>query len=250
VLDAQQGQIFTISPTGQLMSGGSYFSTSGLVPFENFTPRSYEAAISTTFSNQDNILAWMSPSFAMGQAQFCLTGTMLEAAYDGYLPAGCIAVNVHIALVSAATTSFSAQQTSTLSVSSMAVGSGTTVSATPTPTPSSPGSVHGRFAVADPVGCLTSPSNAPALSGISETASTLENCVDYCSAYSYFGVQNGACQISCSGIKANSDQGTYVHVATLWAPMPVQPVLALAICHVLQITPRSAAVPWRWQCIQ
>lgn len=194
VLDAQEAQIFTISPSGQLMSGGSFFSTSGLVPFEDFTPRSCTAAISTTFSNQDNILSWSSPSFAMGWAQFCLMGKMLEAAYDGYLPAGCIAVNVHVAPISAVTNTLSAPQTTTRSASSIAIGSSTAVSSTPTPTPSRPGSVHGRLAVADPVGCLTSPANAPALSGISETTSTLEQCVDYCSTYYYFGVQNGLCR--------------------------------------------------------
>lgn len=178
------------------MSGGSFFSTSGLVPFEDFTPRSYLAAISTTFSNQNGILAWMSPSFAMGQAQFCLMGTILEAADDGYLPAGCIAVNVHLATSSAVTTTSSAQKTLTLSASSTTHGSGTGVSSTPTPTPSCPGSVYGQLAIGDPVGCLMSPSNAPALSGISETTITLEQCVEYCSTYSYFGVQNGTLHTS------------------------------------------------------
>jgi hypothetical protein len=194
VLDAQEAQIFTISRSGQLMSGGSFFSTSGLVPFEDFTLRSYTAAISSSFSNQDNILSWMSPSFAMGQAQFCLIGEMLQAAYDGYLPAGCIAVNVHLSPISAVTNMLSAPQTTASSAIRTAVGSSTAFSSTPTPTPYSPGSVHGQLAIADPVGCLTSPTNAPALSGISETTSTLEQCVDYCSTYYYFGVQNGLCR--------------------------------------------------------
>lgn len=194
VLDPQEAQIFAISLSGQLMSGGSFFSTSGLVPFEDFTPRSYTAAISTTFSNQENTLLWMSPSFAMGQAQFCLLGEKLEAAYDGYLPAGCIAVNVHLAPISAVTNTLSAPQTTIRSASSIAVGSSTAISSTPTPTPFSPGSVHGRLAVADPIGCLTSPADAPALSGIGEATSTLEQCVDYCSNCYYFGVQNGACR--------------------------------------------------------
>jgi hypothetical protein len=195
VLDAQEAQAFTISSSGQLQSGRSYFSTSGLVPFEPFTPRPHPAAISTTFSNRNNTLVWTSPSFANGQAQFCLMGSMLEAAYDGYLPAGCTAVTVYLAPTSATTNTVSILQQTTTSFSSMmAVGSGTAVSSTPTPTPPyAPGRVYGQLAIADPVGCLTSPSNAAALSGISETTATLEQCVDYCSIYSYFGVQNGQC---------------------------------------------------------
>ena len=195
VLDAQEAQAFTISSSGRLMSGRSYFSTSGLVPFEPFTPRPHPAAISTTFSNQHNTLVWMSPSFANGQAQFCLMGSMLEVAYDGYLPADCIAITVYLSPTSAATSTASIQQTTSPASSMMAVGSGpavnSTPSSTPTPTPNSPGRVYGQLAIADPVGCLTSPSNAPALSGISEITSTLEQCVDYCSTYTYFGVQNG-----------------------------------------------------------
>ena len=194
VLDAQEAQAFTISSSGQLQSGRSYFSTSGLVPFEPFTPRPHPAAISTTFSNRNNTLVWTSPSFTNGQAQFCLMGSMLEAAYDGYLPAGCTAVTVYLAPTSATTNTVSILQQTTSFSSMMAVGSGTAVSSTPTPTPAyAPGRVYGQLAIADPVGCLTSPSNAPALSGIGETTATLEQCVDYCSIYSYFGVQNGQC---------------------------------------------------------
>ena len=199
VLDAQEAQAFTISSSGQLQSGRSYFSTSGLVPFEPFTPRPHPAAISTTFSNRNNTLVWTSPSFANGQAQFCLMGSVLEAAYDGYLPAGCTAVTVYLAPTSAATNTVSIlqQQTTTSFSSMMAVGSGTVVTSTPTPTPPyAPGRVYGQLAIADPVGCLTSPSNAPALSGISETTATLEQCLDYCSVYSYFGVQSGQCSSS------------------------------------------------------
>lgn len=214
VLDAQEAQAFTISPSGQLMSGRSFFSTSALVPFEDFTPRSYTAAISTTFSNEDNVLVWTSPSFALGQAQFCIMDTMLEVAYDGYLPAGCTAVVVHLEPTAIVMNTLSTQQVTTSSVGSGAIGSVTAVTSTPNSTPSSPGSVHGRLAIADPVGCLMSPSSAPALSGTSETTSTLEQCVDYCSIYSYSGVQNGQCQTLYSANSANVDQEINVFVVT------------------------------------
>jgi hypothetical protein len=171
------------------MSGGEYFSTSGLVSFETFATRSYAAAISTTFSNQHGMLVWSSPSFALGQAHFCLLGQTLEVAYDGYLPTGCTAVNVYLIPTSSIMSTMSMVQTSTPSASSVSID--TAASSMPTPPPSAPGSVHGFLGVADPVGCLTSPSIAPALNGISETTSTLEQCVDYCASYSYFGAQNG-----------------------------------------------------------
>ena len=162
-----------------------------MVPFEAFTPRSYTAAIYTTFSDQNNILVWTSPSFAAGQAQFCLMDSMLEVAYDGYLPAGCSAVNVYLSPTASIMSTVSLAPTTTTPASSMAVNAGTATSSTPTPAQSAPGSVHGRLAIGDPVGCLNSPSSAPALSGLSEAASTLESCGDYCVSYSYFGVQNG-----------------------------------------------------------
>lgn len=189
VLDATEAQIYTISPSGQLMSGGSYFSTSGLVPFEAFTARSYVASISTTFANQNGVLAWTSPSFAQGRVQFCLMGQTLEVVYDGYLHANCNAVNVYLSPTSSVLSSMSMLLTSVPSASSVLAGS--PMSSLTTPMPSAPGSVHGSLAIADPVGCLTSPSNAPALIGISETASTLGQCLGYCTSYLYFGVQNG-----------------------------------------------------------
>ena len=189
ILDAAEAQIYTISQSGQLMNNEKYFSTSGLVPFEAFAIQSYAAVISTTFSNQNGMLVWSSPSFALGQAQFCLLGQVLEVAYDGYFPAGCTAVGVYLSPTSSIMSTISMIPTSTPSASSVSIG--TAVSSTPTPPPSAPGSVHGSLAVADLVGCLMSPSTGPALNGIRQTTSTLEQCVDYCASYSYFGVQNG-----------------------------------------------------------
>ena len=191
VLDPTQAQAFTISQSGQLMSGRSFFSTSGLVPYEAFAPRPYTAAISSIFSDQNNMLSWTSPSFATGQAQFCLMDTILEVAYDGYLPAGCNAVNVYLSSTTSVMSTVSLAATPILPASNIAMGMGTVVGSTPNITPTTPGSVHGRLAVGDPVGCLNSPSSAPALSSISETTSKLEQCVDYCASYSYFGAQNG-----------------------------------------------------------
>ena len=179
---------------GQLSSNGYFVSTTGLVPSSPLAVSSYVASISTTFSIMNgNSLAWNNTAFTGGHAIFCVTDHMVEAVYNGLLPAGCAQVSIGYVPVESCPSfrpsSFTQQPTAT--GSGIITGTGTS---TPSPTASVvPGSIKGSNATANPIGCLRSSSGSPAVSGgqALNSVNTLEQCVDYCSNYAYFGVQSG-----------------------------------------------------------
>lgn len=179
---------------GQLSSNGYFVSTTGLVPSSPLAVSSYVASISTTFSIMNgNSLAWNNTAFTGGHAIFCVANHMVEAVYNGLLPAGCAQASIGLVLVDSCPTF----RPSSLTQQPTATGSGITRgtdTSSPSPTASVvPGRIEGRNATANPIGCLSSSSDFPAVSGgqAPSSVSTLEQCVDFCSQYAYFGVQSG-----------------------------------------------------------
>ncbi len=178
--------------SGQLSSNGQFVSTTGLVPYSPLVVSSYLAAISTTFSTMTvmngSSLAWNNTAFTGGHALFCVMGNTVEAVYNGQLPAGCAQIYIGYVFVTACPT-FKPSN----SVTQLAGGATGTGTSSPSPTASLSGSVKGKNVTANPLGCLSSSGNSPAVSGglIPKTVTTLEDCADFCSSYAYFGVQSG-----------------------------------------------------------
>jgi hypothetical protein len=178
-----------IVSNGQLLSKGYFVSTTGLVPYSPLTVSSYVSAISTTFSVMSgSTLAWNNTAFTGGHALFCVMDNTVEAVFSGQLPAGCAQVYLDYIPASSCPT----YTPSTFGPLATTSGSGTGTSS-PSPTASVPGSIKGSNVTANPVGCLSSSSNSPAVSGVlpPKSVTTLEQCADYCSSYAYFGVQSG-----------------------------------------------------------
>ena len=200
--DCAEADTFTLTANGQLLSGGEYVSTTGLVAYEPLAPSSDVAAISTPFSTVNNSLAWNNPAFINGSALFCLMGSTVESVFDGQLPSGCAEVTLY--LVNAGSGACARPMISPSgadsSVTGSVVGTPTTASASPA---SSPGIVHGSTASADPVGGYLSTPSEPVLSGAREITSSLESCADFCVGYTYFGVSDGTL------FRPGSDRRTY-----------------------------------------
>ena len=172
---------------GQLSSNGQLVSATGLVPYSPLGFSSYVAAVSTTFSVVNgSTLVWENAAFTGGYAIFCVMDNTVEAVYSGQLPAGCAQVSVGYVSVSSCATfkpsSLVSQPTA-----------GATSTSSPSPTASVPGSIKGSNVTANPVGCLDSSVNSPAVSGNvpPRAVTTLEQCADFCSSFAYFGVQSG-----------------------------------------------------------
>ena len=184
-----QASVFQILQTGQLRSAGQLVSTSGLAQSEPFETQPTTGAVSTLFSILDDQLVWMSDAFVGQRALFCVFGPIVSAVFNGVLPESCLQVTLNIVYTSQVvlptTTGFSSTQSSPLSL--QGTGTATSVSLSP----SAPGSVHSGSASADPVSCVNSPTGQLALSGPNTTVSTLEQCLSFCTAYTYFGVQYG-----------------------------------------------------------
>jgi hypothetical protein len=186
--DCNAAAPFIVS-SGQLSSNGRWVSTTGLVPHSPLAVSSYIAAISTTFSVMNgSTLAWNNTAFTGGHALFCVMENTVEAAYNGQLPAGCAQVYVGYVPASSCPTFTPSSAVAQPAVSGTGIGT-----SSPLPTTSVVGSIRGSNATANPVGCLSSSSDAPAvLPALSpRTVTTLEQCTDYCSSYAYFGVQSG-----------------------------------------------------------
>lgn len=178
-----------IFSNGQLSSNGELVSTTGLVPYSPLVVSSTMAAISTTFSVVNgSTLAWNNTAFVGGHALFCVLGNVVEAVYDGQLPAGCAQVYIGYVPVTSCPTFRPSS-----SVAQSTTGGVGTATSLPSPTASVIGSITGKNVTANPVGCLTSSGSSPAVSGglTSKTVATLEECADSCSSYAYFGVQSG-----------------------------------------------------------
>lgn len=196
---------------GQLSSNGQIISTSGLVPHAPLAVSSFVSAISTTFSmtNGSSILnrttlSWTNSAFTGGRALFCIMNSTVHGVYNGQLPAGCAQISIGLVPVSSCQTfrpSTSITQTAgnatIAGISGISGTTRTTSTASGTssslPTESVIGSIRGQNAIAYPIGCLESSVNSPAVSPALAPVEvgTLEECVDYCSIYPYFGVQSG-----------------------------------------------------------
>jgi hypothetical protein len=186
--DCRTAAPFTVSD-GRISSNGQFVSTTGLVPYSPFTVSSSLAAISTTFSVMNSsYIAWNNSAFTGGQALFCVMGTTVEAVYNGQLPAGCAQVN--LAYVPTRSCPIYNPSSSVQPPTASLTGTGTS---SPSPTASVPGSVRGSNATGNPLGCLVSSGTSPAVLGdqLPKTVTTLEECVDTCSRYAYFGAQIG-----------------------------------------------------------
>lgn len=98
---------FIINPTGQLMGAGGYISTDGNETSATFGVSPTVGPISTVFSLVSNdtlgqrdetasakILVWRNRAFIGGEAIFCIFGSILEVAFGGEAPAGCIEVEL------------------------------------------------------------------------------------------------------------------------------------------------------------
>jgi hypothetical protein len=186
--DCSAAAPFIVS-NGQLSSNGQLVSTTGLVPYSPLAVSSYVAAISTTFSVMNgSTLAWDNTAFTDGHALFCGMENTVEAVYNGQLPARC--AQVYISYVPA---SSCPNFTPSSAVAQPTVGGTGTGTSSSLPTTSVAGSIRGSNATANPVGCLSSSSDAPAVLPALplRTVTILEQCTDYCSSYAYFGVQSG-----------------------------------------------------------
>lgn len=193
--DPRGATAFLITSSGQLMSDGGYISTTGEEDGQLFKVSPELRAISTRFSVRPNdILSWENDLFVEGEAIFCLLGNLFVI-FDGTLPSGCARTylnviptdQVDIPPTSTFKTTFVAPQSTT---------SLTYVTSTATPTTTSvpsypPDTVYGSLVYAIPLGCLSSPSNNPALLGPNTFVSRLEQCADYCFDFDFFGVQSG-----------------------------------------------------------
>jgi hypothetical protein len=194
---------YTITQSGELMSGGKLISTTGLVPNALFALSSNIEAISTTFSASNGVLRWNNTIFIGNQALFCQTGSTVEAVFNGQLPSGCAKVTLSLLLVSLTSCpSYGMSAPTTVSLLSSA-STGTTSIKTPTmsssPSTSAtaassyPGSLSGNGLVADLIGGYVYASTATVLSGLNDNIISLEQCLTFCVGYMYFGVSEGVC---------------------------------------------------------
>lgn len=181
---------------GLLSSNGQFVSATGFVPYSPLAASPYIGAISTTFSvMKSSILTWNNTRFPGGHATFCIMDSTVEVVYNGLglLPSGCAQVFLRYVPADSCSTFRPSSPTTVPTVT----GSGTitsTGSSSPVPTQLPvPGSVKGSNTTADAIGCLSSSGDAPVEYGglASKPVTTLEECVEYCSIYAYFGVQNG-----------------------------------------------------------
>ncbi|EHY58324.1 hypothetical protein HRR83_007313 [Exophiala dermatitidis] len=115
---------FTITPSGQLISGNGYVSTSGEVPSQRFEVSPVLAELATVFSiSTNNTLVWMNDAFAGRQAIFCAFGSVVQVIFNGIAPAGCTVTQVNV-VPSAAVTPSSMSSMSMTRSSSLDVGTG------------------------------------------------------------------------------------------------------------------------------
>jgi hypothetical protein len=188
-VDCSSGAPFTVSG-GQLSSYGQIISATGTL---NSTPFSLSANIgdiSTIFSLiPGGALAWNNTAFAGGYAKFCLSQETVQAVFNGLIPAGCAEVYIGSISISSCTTF---KPSSSIGGPIASSTGNTTRTALPSPTSSVPGTIIGRSAIGTPLGCLNSSPNSPAVSASlpPRIVTTLEECVDFCSSYAYFGVQS------------------------------------------------------------
>ncbi|KAL2441372.1 hypothetical protein ABEF95_014339 [Exophiala dermatitidis] len=125
---------FTITPSGQLMSGNGYVSTSGEVPSQRFEVSPVLAELASVFSiSTNNTLVWMNDAFAGRQALFCAFGSVVQVIFNGEAPAGCTVTQVNV-IPSAAVTPSSTPSMSMTQSSSLDVGTGSSQTATTTST--------------------------------------------------------------------------------------------------------------------
>lgn len=178
---------------GQLSSNGHLVSTTGLVPFSSLALSPSVGMISTTFLmvNGSN-LAWNNTAFTGGYALFCIMGDVVEAVFNGQLPAGCAQVYIGWVPVSSCPTFNPSSYVTPLTASFTSSGIATNT-LLPPPTASVPGTIQGVNVTATPLGCLSSTVNSPAVSASlpPKSVTTLEQCADSCSNYAFFGVQSG-----------------------------------------------------------
>ena len=87
--------MFTYTSIGQLVSNGSFVSTSSGSGSQDFFPNSSAQAIQTTFSTSaEGTLDWSNDAFFDRHALFCSFNTLVEVVFDGQLPQACIQVNL------------------------------------------------------------------------------------------------------------------------------------------------------------
>lgn len=189
-VECSAGAPFSVSD-GHLASYGQIISATVTL---NSTPFSLSAnigAISTIFSlASGGALAWNNTAFVGGYAKFCLSQEIVQAVFNGLIPAGCAEVYIgHVSVISCTTFKPSSSIGGPIASST----GNTTRSASSSPTASVPGTISGSSAIGTPLGCLTSSPNSPAVSASlpPRVVTTLEQCVDFCSSYAYFGVQSG-----------------------------------------------------------
>ena len=195
--DCSAAALFSVSD-GQISSNGQIVSAPSLIPYSSFAASPYIAAISTTFSvTNDSYLEWKNSAFTGAKALFCVMGTTVQAVYNGELPAGCAQINLAYVPASSCRTDNPSSPVTEPTASTTGTGTGTS---SPPPTTSIPGSIRGIDATANPLGCLTSSANSPAVLGnqLLRAVSTLVECLDFCSSSTYFGVQIG--KYRCIGI--------------------------------------------------
>lgn len=199
--DCKNAAIYTIAQSGQLMTAGGLISTTGLVPNAPFAPSPNIAAISTTFSTSNGVLYWNNTAFVGNQALFCQTSSTVEAVFNGQLPTGCPQVTLSLLLLNQkscpsygiSTSTIVNLPTGTSSVAASVTASSTSSSESqyPTETSSYPNTLSGNGVVADLIGGYFYESEATVLSGVNENIISLDQCLDFCVGYTYFGVSGG-----------------------------------------------------------
>jgi hypothetical protein len=189
-VECSAGAPFSVS-NGQLSSYGQIISATGTLNSTPFALSANLGAISTIFSlASGGALAWNNTAFVGGYAKFCLSREIVQAVFNGLIPAGCAEVYIgHVSISSC--TSF--QPSSSIGGPIATSTGNTTRSASPSPISSLPGTISGSSAIGTPLGCLNSSPNSPAVAASlsPRVVTTLEQCVDFCSSYAYFGVQSG-----------------------------------------------------------
>ena len=190
--DRSQAALYSISSSGQLSNGGEFISTSGLLPYAPFVPSAAVAAISTVFISKNGSLAWNNGAFAGGQALFCQLGTAVDAVFSGTYPDNCAPITLEPVNATAAEIS-SAANSPTSSLSANEGSATVSTSTTSSPSASALGSVYGNDAVGVPYGAYGLESNTPVLFGASTDTTSVETCLNFCTANgdTYFGVSQG-----------------------------------------------------------
>jgi hypothetical protein len=198
-VDCSSGAPFSMSG-GQLSSYGQIISATGLINSTSFAISANVGAISTIFSLLGGgTLAWNNTAFVGGHAIFCIMQDTVQAVFNGQIPAGCVEVSIGSISISSCAAFSASSNIGGPTVSSTGTITGTS---SPSPTASVPGSISGNNATGNPLGCLNSSPNAPAVSASlpPRMVTTLEQCVDFCSSYAYFGVQSGELMCPEAGI--------------------------------------------------